>query len=121
MTDNNAESPNLMVIGCYRSNEVDDAHVRTILINSLREMSQQESCGCFNLTEIPIGNLAVPDINRLLAALLSADKSCVLGLAEICHKKTQGNTSFLLQFLSMLQDQLLLQLRATRSARTFGA
>jgi predicted ATPase len=98
-------NPNLMVIGCYRSNEVNDTHILTRVLRDLQDKNGQDG---FGITEITVGSLEIPDTHRMLMDLLSADDSRTLSLAQICHKKTDGNAFFFIHFLSSLLDQHLL-------------
>ena len=97
----------LLVVGIYRSNEVDETHKLHQALEELRRNSQQEKY--FASHEIVIGNLEVDAVHRILQSLLRSDNSQIIGLAQICHKKTLGNAFFVLQFLSMLHERQLLQ------------
>ena len=101
------ENSNLMIIGCYRSNEVEDSHP---LAKTIREIPAKCDSGGFYITEVTLGNLNVQDVNDLLLDLLSSDDepTHTKSLADICHTKTHGNAFFLLHFLTMLQNQELL-------------
>ncbi len=63
------------------------------------------------ITEIKIGNLGVDNVIPLVAEALSMDDydNKVKSLAEIIHKKTEGNPFFVLMFLRSLCDEKLLQ------------
>jgi predicted ATPase len=97
---------NFMMIGLYRSNEVDETHLMSKVSRVLKEKSKQED---FDIAEIEIGNLGVDEVNSVVMDLLSLDYSCkTIGLAEICHKRTAGNVFFVIAFLAMLQEEELL-------------
>jgi predicted ATPase len=101
------DNPSLMMIGIYRSNEVDEAHPLFPLIHEMRRTSEQDD---FNVTEIEIGNLNVSQVNDVIMRLLSIDEpSETLGFADVCLKRTYGNVFSLLVFLEMLQTEGLLQ------------
>ena len=99
-------NPNLMVVGCYRSNEVKKEHILNTLISDLE--AKAPTC-FFDITRIRVGNLGVKDINRMVNDLLGMDDdSKTIGLARICHQKTNGNALFFNYFMSMLLELELL-------------
>ena len=94
----------LVIIGLYRSNEVDDGHP---LKEKIRELqTKQESAG-FYTTEISLGNLQVGDINRMIMTMLDVDDEDgpTKELAQIFYKKTYGNPFFVISFLTMLEEE----------------
>ncbi|KAK1741659.1 putative AAA ATPase [Skeletonema marinoi] len=96
-----------MFIGIYRSNEVDEAHY---LSKTIRDLHAAKEKGGFEVTEISVGNLDVSVCEEILISLLSVDPSPASSrLAEICHKRTDGNVFHLLSYLTMLQEENLLQ------------
>eukprot|EP00978_Attheya_sp_CCMP212_P013284 scaffold33393_cov41-Attheya_sp.AAC.1 len=101
------ENPQIMVIGCYRSNEVDDAH---FLSKKLRDLHERKENDGFRITDIYVGNLDIPSVNQIIIELLSVDSDdSSLDLAEICHKRTLGNAFHLIVFLSMLEEEGMLE------------
>jgi predicted ATPase len=96
------DNPYLMVIGCYRSNEVNDTHILTKVLRDLQDNNEQDG---FDVTEITVGSLEITDTHRMLMDLLSADDSRTLSLSQICHKKTDGNAFFFIHFLSSLLEK----------------
>jgi predicted ATPase len=100
-------NPNgLMIVGCYRSNEVDDVHALSSVLSGLAE--QKKRCK-LNLTEIELGNIRRSDVNSIINAMLSIDDDQrTRKLAEISFKRTLGNAFFLIEFITMLeQDELI--------------
>ena len=98
---------NMMVVGCYRSDEVDDT---SILSKTLRDIQLQENDSLFETTIVELGNLGVAETNQILMTLLSVDEwYTTQQLAELCHKRTLGNAFFLLSFIKMLEEQDLLK------------
>ena len=74
-----------MIIGTYRSNEVDDTYLVSKVLRDLKEKSKQ---GYFDTSEMEVGNLDVDEVNCVIMDLLSLDDSSkTIGLAEICHKR----------------------------------
>jgi predicted ATPase len=100
------DTSNFMIIGLYRSNEVDDYHIMSKILRDLKEKSKEED---FDISEIELGNLGVDEVNCVIMDLLSLDDSSkAIGLAEICHKRTLGNAFFLIAFIAMLREEGLL-------------
>jgi hypothetical protein len=104
MTDES--NPNLMVIGVYRSNEITPPHILNSALRSLQ--TKWMDCG-FDITQIRVGNLSVANLNSMVRDLLSTDDDRTLGLAKICHQKTNGNALYFSYFMSMLVEQHLLE------------
>jgi hypothetical protein len=86
-----------MIIGTYRSNEVDDTHLVSKVLRDLKEEKKQKSKqGAFEISEIEVGNLGVDDSNCVIMDLLSpGDSSKTIGLAEICHQRLPAKFSFI--------------------------
>ena len=94
-----SENPNpLMIIGCFRSNEVDGkTHILSSKIQDLQSKKEQFN---FNMTDIEVQSLDVDDVNKVVMSILSMDdEECTKALAEIVFKRTQGNTFFQLSLL----------------------
>ena len=103
------QNPSLLVVGTYRSNEVDEANV---FHRTLREIHEKGKYGgYFKLIEIEIANLNVECVHKIIQKVLKFDddSSRTIGLSQVCFKKTQGNAFHLLHFLSMLHERHLLQ------------
>jgi predicted ATPase len=100
------DNSKLMIIGLYRSNEVDDTHLMSKVLGDLRKKNKQQD---FDISEIEVGNLGVNEVNCVIMDLLSLDDSSkTIELAAICHKRTAGNVFFLIAFIAMLQEEGLL-------------
>ncbi|KAL7556634.1 hypothetical protein ACA910_014165 [Epithemia clementina (nom. ined.)] len=100
-------NPKLLILGSYRSNEVDSAHLFKQSLQDLRAKSEEKD---FALTEIEVNNLKVQDVHQIIQKLLLCENDeRSLGLAQVCFEKTLGNVFFLLQYLSMLCDKELLR------------
>lgn len=98
----------LMIIGCYRSNEVDAAHILSRSLDALSEMKKKDD-ELMHLTQIELGNLSREETDQVIMALLSIDDaSQTRGLASICYKRTLGNPFFLLEFIKLLEEEGLL-------------
>ncbi|CAJ1958968.1 unnamed protein product [Cylindrotheca closterium] len=97
----------LMIIGCYRSNEVDD---NSILYNRMQTLQAKSEKFGFKITDINLQNFDVDSVNTMIMAMLSIDdESKTRDLAEVCFKRTLGNPFFLIEFMKMLQAEGLLQ------------
>ncbi|CAJ1932398.1 unnamed protein product [Cylindrotheca closterium] len=95
------QNPNrLMVIGCYRSEDVSRA------IEELK--TRQLSCP-FHVTEIELGNCQVDHVHEMIMSILSTEsQSITQDLAAICYRRTVGNPFFVTQFMIILQNEALL-------------
>ena len=82
----------LLIIGAYRDNEVDAAHILQMTINELQKIGVQPK----TLTLEP---LVLTEVGQLLADTLHMTIDQVQTLAEICHSRTEGNPFFLNQSL----------------------
>lgn len=91
----------LMIIGCYRSNEVSEDSILGKGIQSLQEMSEGFK---FNFTEIELDCCKVEDINKMILTMMAMDNpEKTMELAELCMKRTMGNPHFFMEFMSMLE------------------
>jgi len=95
----------LMIIGCYRSNEVSEGSILGKGIQSLQEMSSGFK---FNFTEIKLDCCKVEDINQMILTMMNMDDpEKTMELAELCMKRTMGNPHFFIEFMSMLERENL--------------
>ena len=117
--------PNLMVIGCYRSDAVDTTHYLSKTIQVLRAGAMPpppSSCSSvvdhddngycqkeYNFTEIRVGNLSLLAVTDLIVELLSISPEKAKSLATVCFKRTMGNVFFVKEFLMLLQQMEILQ------------
>eukprot|EP00957_Ditylum_brightwellii_P129918 9909811-Ditylum_brightwellii.AAC.1 len=63
----------LMIIGCYRSNEVDGNHILFASLGALSEMQKQNN-ELLRLTQMELGNLGIEEVNQAIMSMLSIDK-----------------------------------------------
>ncbi len=89
-----AESRRLLVIGAYRSNEVDAAHPLSLAVRSLS--------GKASLHTIELGPLERSDVGRFVADALLTEPERAVPLAMLLFEKTHGNPFFLIQLLTAL-------------------
>lgn len=90
----------LVIIGLYRSNEVDETHLLTQTLGTLD--SKRAMIG-LNITRIEIESLGLLGVNSIIMSMLGIDDDGLTkGLAEICFRRTLGNPFFVIEFMTML-------------------
>jgi histidine kinase len=99
------ELDNMMLIGTFRSNEVDTAHPFRLALQDWRSKAIERNC---TVTELEIDNLQLPAVTSVIQDMLKADDPTTLELADLCFKKTRGNIFFLRLLLSTLYERKLL-------------
>ncbi|CAJ1961251.1 unnamed protein product [Cylindrotheca closterium] len=93
----------LMIVGCYRSNEVDE---NSILFNRIQTLEGKCQKGIFRLTDIELQNCDVDSVNKIIMSMMDIDdESETRELAEVCFKRTLGNPFFLIEFMRMLHSE----------------
>jgi predicted ATPase/class 3 adenylate cyclase len=90
------ELRHLLVIGAYRSNEVDIGHPLRLTLNEI-----QESRAVHALALLPLELAAV---EQLVADALHTDAATCRPLAELLHERAQGNPFFLSEILRTLEQ-----------------
>jgi PAS domain S-box-containing protein len=90
----------LLLIGAYRDNEVDAAHPLMRKLESIRRAGAQ-------VQEIVLAPLARKDLEQLTGDSLRCEPERTVLLAELLQQKTEGNPFFVIQFLSSLADEAL--------------
>ncbi|MCP4130833.1 MAG: serine/threonine-protein kinase PknK, partial [bacterium] len=98
-----SEIKSLFFIGAYRDNDAEE------------ESTLQETIDAFAhdggiITLIALSTLSVENINTLVSDSLRCDKKKSYSLAEMVHWKTNGNPSFVNQFMEILYRKGLLEL-----------
>ncbi len=88
----------LLLLGAYRDNEVDDVHPLQLSIKRIREH------GAF-VNILNLKPLQLEDVTQLIAESLKAPFSEVKEIARICFDKTLGNPFFLTQLLHTFHHQ----------------
>lgn len=91
----------LLLIGAYRSNEVDASHPLTARLQSIKTAGGR-------VQEMTLAPLARSHIEQLLAESSQSERSCIAPLAQLILDKTAGNPFFVIQFLQTLVEQGLL-------------
>ena len=108
LTDRSDGSSNLIIFGLYRKNEVSTAvHPVSVFIQGIESSNKKFN---FEISKLSIGNLTVQNVQRLLQDLLSVDDyASTMELAELCHRRTEGNPFFLQYFIRSLKERGALQ------------
>ena len=88
----------LLVIGAFRSNEIDDAHPLTITRRRLAQLG-------LDVPVIELGPLGDAALRQLLADAFARDDARLDELAVRCIRRTGGNPFFLQRFLAELVDR----------------
>jgi PAS domain S-box-containing protein len=91
----------LMLVGAYRSNEVDATHPLTGKLQAIRNAGGR-------VDEITLAPLAKVHIEQLIAEALHDQLTRVEPLAQLVLDKTAGNPFFVIQFLQALAEEQLL-------------
>jgi PAS domain S-box-containing protein len=91
----------VLLVGAYRSNEVNDAHP---LARTLDAIAQTEA----TVHQIELAPLTADSVAQLVADALHCPATTAVPLAQLVHEKTGGNPFFAIQFLSALADEALL-------------
>ncbi|MCO4771779.1 MAG: AAA family ATPase [Deltaproteobacteria bacterium] len=96
----------LMVIGCYRDNEVDSSHPLTLTLEAITH--QRADTGMAELANVHLEGLAPATLTQLVADCVHTNTELAAPLAGLIQGKTLGNPFFVNQFLRVLhQDELL--------------
>ncbi|QTA80768.1 Protein kinase and AAA ATPase domains-containing protein [Desulfonema limicola] len=99
---NEEESRYLLIIGAYRDNEVDPAHLLMMTINDIQTRN------LISINKIRLDNLLPEQVNHLIADTLHCSLSYAEGLTELVYKKTRGNAFFVKEFFKSLYKEKLL-------------
>ena len=95
----------LLVIGAYRDNEVSPSHPLTGMLHSVRQAG-------VTANEIILRPLSLKDVGQLIADSLRCKPARVKSLAQLVYRKTAGNPFFVIQFLTALAEEHLLEFDA---------
>ncbi|MGA8655535.1 MAG: AAA family ATPase [Chthoniobacterales bacterium] len=91
-----------LIIGAYRDNEVGPSHPLTRTLDSFRQ------AGAI-VNEIALKPLSLKDVNQFIADALRCERVRVRSLARLVYQKTAGNPFFLIQFLTSLAEEHLVE------------
>ena len=96
----------LLLVGTYRNNEVDDNHLLTRSLKTIRQGSDA-------VQEIVLHPLKLDDVTQLVAESLHCPLAEVQPLVQLVWDKTGGNPFFTRQFLTALAEEKLLAFDAS--------
>jgi predicted ATPase/signal transduction histidine kinase/CheY-like chemotaxis protein len=106
------ESRSMVMIGTYRSNEVDAVHPLTQMLARLAEAD-------VDIQRLELGPIGLRDVEHLLADTLRCPPDAVRELAVLVHDKTGGNPFFLRQFLVTLHRARVIAFDHARGSWTW--
>ncbi len=98
----NRDIENFMLIGSYRSNEVNETHPLTKRLNKLKAENVP-------FEEIELKDLLYEDVYKLVSEALSAGQENISFLSDIIYTKTKGNAFYVWQFLKSIYDEKFLR------------
>jgi len=104
----NPENRYTLLVGTYRDNEVSPTHPLLITIDEIKNQYQV-------INEITLHPLAEVNVKQLIADTLNCELNKVVPLSDLVYKKTGGNPFFIIQFLTTLYKEKLLQFNSNES------
>ncbi len=99
----NEDISGLMLVACYRDNEVDSGHPVNL---SLKRMKQRE----INVRHLSLSGLTLSAVTRMLSDTLNSSTDKVMELAGIVYSKTHGNPFYIKQFLMLCHRDGMIRL-----------
>ncbi|MCP4137094.1 MAG: AAA family ATPase [bacterium] len=93
----------LFLIGAYRDNEVLESHP---LLETIENLERSD----VKINNISLSSLRVEDINNFIGDFLRFNREKAYPLAELVHKKTNGNPFFVNQFMKTLYDDRVIEI-----------
>ncbi|WP_437821536.1 sensor histidine kinase [Sorangium sp. So ce1078] len=96
------ETRHLLVIGAYRDNEVTPSHPLMLALNQTREEGARVS-------DIVLGPLSRDNLAALVSDALHCSHEDAAPLSNVVHEKTAGNPFFVIQFLTALHEERLIE------------
>jgi len=95
----NSSLKNILVIGAYRDNEVDESHPLMMTLKIL-EKDFKKQINTLHLTD-----LSSFDVNNLIADSLHLNTKITEELSKVIISKTRGNPFFIRQFMEKMVDE----------------
>ncbi len=90
---------NIMIIGAYRNNEVDESHLLALMLQAINKKLPNK------LKQLALNELSIEDINLLISDSLRLVPDSTRELSNIVISKTRGNPFFVKQFLESLVEE----------------
>jgi len=106
------EAKHFLIIGAYRDNELSPSHPLMLTLDSIRKAG-------VIVDEIALKPLSLNDVNQFIADALRCEQILSKALARLVHKKTAGNPFFVIQFLTALAEEHLVEFDARGPAWTW--
>jgi PAS domain S-box-containing protein len=97
----------LLIVGAYRDNEVSPSHPLMPTLDSIRKAGVA-------VAEIVLKPLSFTDVNHFIADALRCERIPSEALARLVHQKTAGNPFFVIQFLTALAEEHLVEFDARK-------
>ena len=95
----NSQLKNILLIGAFRDNEVDESHPLIMTIHALKkEISNR-------IHTLKLSPITAKDVNDLIADSLHLNVKNTQGLSDLVMTKTRGNPFFVKQFMEKLVDE----------------
>ncbi|WP_437895326.1 AAA family ATPase [Sorangium sp. So ce124] len=104
-----AEARHLLVIGAYRDNEVPPSHPLTLALDRVRKEGAR-------VADIVLGPLSSEHLTALVSDTLHCSRERAAPLSRLVEEKTASNPFFVIQFLTALHDERLIELDALAEA-----
>jgi predicted ATPase/class 3 adenylate cyclase len=90
------EIKHLLVIGAYRSNEVDVGHPLRLALNEIQQTR--------SIHYLPLAPLDLESVGQLVADTLHVDLASCETLSALLHDRSEGNPLFLIEILKTLEQ-----------------
>ena len=104
-----ADVKHLLLIGAYRDNEVSPSHPLMLTLDSIRKSG-------LVMDEIVLKALSLRDVNHFISDALRCELARSEALARLVYQKTAGNPFFVIQFLTALAEEHLVQFDPIKGA-----
>ncbi|MDQ3141483.1 MAG: AAA family ATPase [Bacteroidota bacterium] len=95
----NSQLNQILLVGAYRNNEVDESHPLSVTLKVL----EKEAAGRIN--SITLNELSSKDVNDLVSDTLHLNPKTTEDLTSLIMKKTRGNPFFIKQFMEKLIEE----------------
>ena len=103
------EVRHLLLIGAYRDNEVNPSHPLMLMLDSISKSGAM-------VRDIVLGPLALDDVSQLISESVHQERALTEPLAQLVHDKTAGNPLFVIQFLTALAEERLVEFDHRKAA-----
>jgi len=94
---------NVLIIGAYRDNEVDDAHPLSMTLQNIEKDFK------LNISKLKLEELQLVHVNALIADSLRMNSQATLALSQEVMRRTRGNPFFVKQFIEKLIEEKVIK------------